>query len=534
MYFCSRNLKELFIWFVVMEVDILFLMPSTKPFLKDESIGTLILAKKAILAGYNVEILRYWEVLQELSDYESFSIKMIDSVLKKNPKILSFYCRCSEYHICLDIAGKIKNINPSIKILFAGPQAEIVAQKTLEYFSFVDYICCSEGENTIVPLLNSLIRNIEFKCNIPGLTYRNNGIIVQNTFPDLLPNNYVQEFNYYDLIPKQVILNSESTSIDVGRGCPFTCTFCSTKKFWKQMYRLRSIDDIIREITEIFSLYGIRRYCLDHDLFTANHRNIKTFCQKLKEMSFTVEWYCSSRIDTISEELIDVMKEAGCYKILYGIESGSPKIQKMVNKNLNLDKCEKIIKYTLSKGISVIASFMYGFPEETEDDFEQTFEMMQKIQEIGAKTIAWRCGILNGTEMFEKYNHLLYISDYNLSNSLFFGFDELCPMIKEYKVIFPHFCDFMSPLRTELIYLELFRSIWNYFLPNVYVELSSYFTSKRWPLLEMYRTFVKVNEKYLSNIRQKPEEPFWGASIEDCKLLTIRFQNFVKNNMGKF
>lgn len=510
-----------------MGIDILFLMPSAKPFLKEESIGTLILAKKAILAGYDVEILRYWEVMQEFSDYEVFSVKMMDAVKKKKPSVLSFYCRCSEYHICLDLAEKIKNIDRSIQILFAGPQAELVAKKTLEYFSFVDYICCSEGENTIVPLLNCLIRNIEIEQNIPGLTYRNNETIVQNTFPDFLPNNYVREFNYYDLIPRQVILNSESTSIDVGRGCPFSCTFCSTKNFWKRTYRLRSIEDIVSEIKEICSLYGIKRFSLDHDLFTANHRNIRKFCQQLKESSLDIKWYCSSRIDTISEDLIDIMKDVGCYKILYGIESGSPRIQKMINKNLNLEKCDKIIEYTLSKGINVIASFIYGFPEETEEDFEQTFEMMQRFQGIGAKTIAWRCGVLNGTEMFEKYEHFLYVRDNNVFNSLFFGFDELYQMIKNYKDVFPHFCDFDNNLRFELAYLELFRSIWNYFAPNVYSELSFYFASKRLPLLEMYKTFFKVNEEQLSKIQQNPEKQLWGASSEDCRLMTLKFKDFV-------
>lgn len=140
-----------------MKTDILFVVPSTKPNLKDESIGTLILAKKAIMAGFSAKIVRFWEASQNLSNYTLFCKDMVYYIMGEHPLILSFYCRCSDYHICLDLSRRIKEIDSSIKIVFGGPQAELVARETLEYFPFVDYVCCSEGENTIVPLLDNII-----------------------------------------------------------------------------------------------------------------------------------------------------------------------------------------------------------------------------------------------------------------------------------------------------------------------------------------------------------------------------------------
>lgn len=92
-------------------IDILFVVPSFSPQLKEESMGTLILAKIAMASNYNVHILRYWEVCEDFSDYFHFKEKMIKRILLLNPKIVSFYSRCTDYHICVDISNELKSKN---------------------------------------------------------------------------------------------------------------------------------------------------------------------------------------------------------------------------------------------------------------------------------------------------------------------------------------------------------------------------------------------------------------------------------------
>lgn len=510
-----------------MNVDILFVVPSMKMDLKDESIGTLILAKKAILSGYNANIVRFWELSKNLNNYYIFRNEAVSNILKHKAPIVSFYCRCSDYHICIDLSNQIKHLCPQVKIVFGGPQAELIAKETLKYFPNVDFVSCSEGENTIVPFLNYVFKGYSIK-DVKGLVYRDSsGSIHQNDFPHFLPNDYIRDFHYYDLIPYSVISNAKGTNIDVGRGCPFTCTFCSTKTFWKQKFRLRNLQDIIDEIKYLVETFGINKFCFDHDLFTVNNKKIKEFCFQIMQHKLNIQWYCSSRIDTITEELIDIMAAAGCYKILYGIETGSPRMQKIICKNLNLAKCESIVKYTLSKGLKVVASFIYGIPEETEEDFEYTFKLMQNIQKMGARTIAWRCGILNGTELFVKYNHILSLEENNVCNSSFWGYNELYPLIENHKDVFPHFCNFHNALRTELVYLEIFRAIWNYFAPKTYWEYFKYFKNYKYPMLSMYRKFTNVNKHTLESIHLKPEELFCGATKEECNNMTNQFKESI-------
>ena len=143
-----------------MNCDICFVVPALQPKLKEESIGTLILAKKVIVEGFKAQIVRYWESkISPKNDYNSFKYNIINCIISKQPKVVSFYCRCEEYHICIDLAKEIKEKDETITILFGGPQAELVAKETIKKFSWVDYVLCSEGENTIVPILNFLTRN---------------------------------------------------------------------------------------------------------------------------------------------------------------------------------------------------------------------------------------------------------------------------------------------------------------------------------------------------------------------------------------
>lgn len=186
-------------------IDILFVVPSFSPQLKEESIGTLLLAKIAMAANYNVRVLRYWEVTDVFEEYSYFKEKFIDRVLSFEPRIVSFYSRCTDYHISVDISNTLKSINSELIRIFGGPQAELVTHDTLSIFPSIDYICCSEGETTIVPLLDTLLRSeSKFLClgNVPGLVYRDKtSLVSQKSLPKLLPNNYRSMTNYYYCCP---------------------------------------------------------------------------------------------------------------------------------------------------------------------------------------------------------------------------------------------------------------------------------------------------------------------------------------------
>ena len=467
--------------------DIVFVTPSMAPELRQESIGTLILAKKAEESKYKVAIVRFWEANR--IDYNTFANEICERVFSYMPQIVSFYCRESEYHILIDLAKRIKKISPETTIVFGGPQAELTAEDTLKSFSCVDYICCGEGENTIVPLLEMILnRKSCTEYTIPGLVYRDaKRNVVKNRLPELLPDNYTRNYIYYDLVPRSVIINSKSVTIDVGRGCPFSCTFCSTKTFWKQKYRLRNLSDTIFEIDYVVKHFGNKLFSFSHDLFTVNKNRVLDFCAKIKKLDYDVKWTCSARIDCVDEDLIENMVSSGLVGIYYGVETGSNRMQNLINKRLNIQRCLEIVKCSIKNNVYVTTSFIYGFPDETYDDLNKTLGLMHQLMLIGANVQLHYLSFEKGSKLYESYKQEL---SYNcLERTSILGVKELSQEIQQYPELFSTFWDYSSILRSEMKYLNIIHEIGREY-QGTYLVLISILIQKGINYVEAYKLLI--------------------------------------------
>ena len=332
------------------------------------------------------------------------------------------------------------------------------------------------------------------------MTYRTEiNEVVQNTFPKFLPDNYTRAFSYYDLIPSNVWVNTKSVALDVGRGCPFSCTFCSTKTFWKQKFRLRNITDILNEVKYLVENYGVKIFDFKHDLFTVNKKRILQFCDGLQNTGLKIEWGCDSRIGVIDTEMIDRMVDSGMTNIFFGIESGSDEMQKIINKRLNLNEADRIVKYCLNKGLKVTTSFIYGFPEETDDTVSDTMKLAIRFQNYGCNVLTNMCHITNGTELYTKYKDVLYFSENTSFNQCIIGLEQLNPLILNNLHMFANFCDYPSPLRQELSYFDAFRYTLNYAYKNMPKEHLALLKAD-YASISMYRIFCNVNQSILGSL----------------------------------
>lgn len=286
-------------------------------------------------------------------------------VSETNADVFGFSTICNSYPMTIRIAEAVKKRRPEKTVLLGGPQASVVDRETLQAFPFIDLILRGEAELTLPLLLNELA-NAKRLDRVPGLTYRVGSSVQHNPAAPVVQNLDELPRPAYHLTEE--LRGAEVAALEVGRGCPFSCTFCSTNEFFRRKFRLRSPERVLQDMRAIAEAYSIRRFSLAHDMLTVDRRRVLAFCDTMISSGDGFRWSCSARTDCVDEELLDRMAEAGCWSIFFGVESGSPQIQKIINKNLNVERVHQIIDAVEQRGMKSTVSLIAGFPEENWDD----------------------------------------------------------------------------------------------------------------------------------------------------------------------
>lgn len=341
--------------------------------------------------------------------------EIIEIILGKDPIVVGLSTIADTYEITLRIGDLLKELKPDLQLFLGGPQASVVAEQTMSKFECVDMVCIGESENNIIACLEYLRegRKSEF---FKSVCYRENDEIILNSQP--LPKVDLEKIPHFNL---EDYAHLKSLDIEVGRGCPFKCIYCSTSKFWDGLYRVKSVGKIIDEIIFYKNKYSVNSFCFQHDLFTFDKNYIVNFCNEIIERKLDVKWGCSARADTLNDEMIDKMSLAGCNSIFIGVESGSKRIQKLIKKNLDLGKMEDVLSKMNSKGIHASLSFIYDMPFEEEEDFVDTINLIFKLKKTyDCDIMLNQCTFYPGTEMYDQYFEAIDKNKITNKNKLFF------------------------------------------------------------------------------------------------------------------
>lgn len=467
--------------------DVLFITPNFNCTINNEPTGTLLLASLLDSAGISVRLLPLGKFQQATSSFQDFIEAAVIEICSIAPKILSFYTRCDSYHIDLLIAQRIKDVLPETVIVFGGQQSDLCAFDTLNEFDCVDFICRGEGETTIIPFFSSLLHHTP-DLSVPGLAYKKDGRIISNERPKM-----IDDFSPYPPIDYRLAIdagdtvNTNGIAIDVGRGCPFSCTYCSTKLFWNRHYRLKSPESIVAEMQSLYDTFGLDTFVFEHDMFTMNRAKVISICEKIKQLPFPARWVCSARLDCLDKELIDIMYDAGLRSLYIGIETGSPRIQKLINKHLDLSAATEIINYANQKDIGVTVSMIYGFPEETGEDLSQSLDLWLKLLPSKKTSFQWHLlAFFPGTELELKYRNELTVASRFSNQTGDFGVDDCMDMINAHPSIFPQYREYRTELRDNTDILTSFLYAFKQYFPVFYEIYQKHFPSA---LYDMYLTW---------------------------------------------
>jgi len=217
---------------------------------------------------------------------------------------------------------------------------------------------------------------------IKGLAWRDGDEIVIN-----IPRPFIKDLN--DLpIPKHELLPLQSyrmpmikgpfTFIVTSRGCPAGCTYCIKHVSYQYTARLRSPELIMEELWQLKGL-GINNIHMYADLFTVNREQVVELCQRMIDENINISWMCNSRVDYVDEEMLQLMGQAGCWLISWGIESGNEQILKHAHKGADPAKAQKALSWAKRAGIKNWGYFIIGLPGETEETIQQTIEFSKKL-----------------------------------------------------------------------------------------------------------------------------------------------------------
>lgn len=278
------------------------------------------------------------------------------------------------------LAEICKNINPEIIVVFGGHHPTVRPDEMLMNEN-VDFVVRGEGEETFCELIGKLQCSILNYHTIPGLSFRCNGEVVHN-----IDRKCISALDSLPIPARDMLFNLQTytpvqlSMVMTSRGCPYRCHFCSSKNMWANTVRFRSIENVLNEIKELKQKYSISNITFMDDSFTLNRNRVKDFCSALIENRMDITWSCLTRVNIISDELIRLMKKAGCTKVDVGIESGSQRVLDLINKGITIEQVTEAAKILRRNKMYWSGFFMFGFPTETEDEVFDTLNFLKQLK----------------------------------------------------------------------------------------------------------------------------------------------------------
>ncbi len=342
--------------------------------------GLLSIAAQEKEKGHEVEVLN-------LFTFPWQEIKNIISYFKADIFGLSVFT--SNRRGALALAELIREIHPETHLTAGGPHATALAEELLINCSAIDTIISGEGENTF----SELVQRLEAKeplTNIPGTYYRENDEIKKaperKRITDL--DSLVSPFKYYD---DYILISS--------RGCPWDCTFCASTSIWGKKHCSHSPRYILDTLERMVRKNNQKNIAVKDETFTGNKKRVIEICEGILKRKLNFIWSCDTRADTLDEEILFLMRKAGCQRISLGVESASEQILKNLNKKTGLKTVRSATLMARKFGFQIRYYMITGCRGETVDTIKESTDFIESARPC--QVIFNPCTLFPGTKEFQ-------------------------------------------------------------------------------------------------------------------------------------
>jgi anaerobic magnesium-protoporphyrin IX monomethyl ester cyclase len=315
----------------------------------------------------------------------NLSLYDIEKVLDDfSPQIIVFSSLVWEADLVHAIASLAKGKNKNIILVVEGQLASIAKEYLLQDEN-IDYCITGEAETPMVGLLKSLESQMELS-EVKSLIYRTDGNVISNKSGSYIENldELTISSSAWDLIDVREYARYPNWNgtlkerfyipILTSRGCPFDCNYCCERELLGKKFRTRSPENVFSEIMFLHKKYNVKEIHIFDSVFNYDVERAKQICRLIidSRIKLSLSFPHGLRADIMTEELLALLRKAGTYKLVYGIETAVPRLQRMINKSLDIRQVNEVIKMTSKTGIIVGGYFMLGFATETIDEMRQT------------------------------------------------------------------------------------------------------------------------------------------------------------------
>jgi anaerobic magnesium-protoporphyrin IX monomethyl ester cyclase len=314
--------------------------------------------------------------IQGLSD-----AALLQRVQQEAPKMVGIGCATPNFLVAHRLAEHLKRHLDVVTVL-GGIHASSVPREILAHHPEFDVLVVGEGEETIVELTAIIDRyglDPQHLRPVKGIAYHHHGQVVLNSRRAMQADIDTLPFPARDLVgfekyksPAHLELGKRTANMITSRGCPARCTFCESWRTLGNKFRGHSPAYIVAEIEHLVHTYGVEHVVFNDDTFTWDMQRAREFCELLMDKHLGVTWFCFSRVDTVTRELLALMKRAGCVSVNFGVESGDEQMLNMMKKGATVAQARQALRWSRELGFKTLASFLFGMPGETRDSIERT------------------------------------------------------------------------------------------------------------------------------------------------------------------
>jgi radical SAM superfamily enzyme YgiQ (UPF0313 family) len=322
--------------------------------------------------GYEVEVI---DCQASKLNYDGYR----KEIAKKPRDIVGLTAATRLYNSALQLIQITKEVHPNCLTLIGGPHVTFWDDKALKECPQLDVVFRREAEYSLLEFVQKVEAGEPF-TDIAGTTCRKGDGFIRNPDRPYIENLDELPFPARHLWDLESIRKAEDMFyLSTTRGCVYWCEFCCAVRMFGRKYRMRSVKNVVDELEYLHKTYGGKYYTFTDDAFTVDQARTEELCNEIKKRGLKVKWNAGTRVDMVTKELLQKMKDAGCVSVWFGVESGSQTVLDNMHKGISTEQTKKAVGWVIELGLKPTPNVLLGFPGETKESAWKTIKFAEEI-----------------------------------------------------------------------------------------------------------------------------------------------------------